>query len=80
MASLKSGLRKIPRKPHKMSSNRHETLRKRVSDDSPHFIFRLPIFFCNFFGLKNVFRDFREAFEKLWPNGPQDQLQRQILL
>ena len=70
------------RLPLKIGSDRRETLPKRVSDDSQHFIFRPPpkknrrIFWIK----KFVFRLFGVHFEEPQPNGPQNQLPRQILL
>ena len=55
------------RLPIENSSYRPQTLGKRVSDDSPHFIFRLLIFFVDrIFGrFVEVFRGFLYYFEEL---------------
>ena len=70
------------RLPLEHGSNRHETLPKRVSDDSQRFIFRRQKnFFDEIFWIKNfVFRQEGEVLGDLRPNGRQNQLPRQILL
>ena len=70
------------RLPLKHSSDWPQTLPKRVSDDPRHFIFRRRtkknrrIFRVE----KLFFRYFGRVFEELRPNGPQNQIRRQILL
>ena len=70
------------RLPLKHSSDRPQTLPKRVSDDPRHFIFRRPQkFFRRFFWTEILgFRYFGQVFEELRPNGPENLLARQILL
>ena len=64
------------------SSHGRQTLPKRVSDDSQRFIFRRQkIFVREKFRIENfVFRQFGVVLEEPRPNGPQNQLARQILL
>ena len=63
-------------------SDRRETLPKRVSEDSRRFVFRRrKIFFRRKFRPgKFGFRRFGVVLDELRPNGPQNQLPRQILL
>ena len=62
-------------------SNRRETLPKRVSEDSRRFIFRRrKILFDEISPGNFGFRRFGVVLDELRPNGPQNQLPRQILL
>ena len=65
-----------------LDSDRHENLRKRVSDDSQRFIFpRRKTIFGEIFGSqKTVCCSFREVLGVARPNGPHHDILRQILL
>ena len=69
------------RSPLELGSYRHETSRKRVSDDSQLSIFRRRKFFFDFFSKKiRVFRDFRLILEERVTFLRQNPLLHQILL
>ena len=69
------------RLPPEDGSVRPQTLGKRVSDDSRHFIFRRrKKMFTIFFVSNIVFQHFCQDLGELQPNGPQNQIAHENLL